>query len=95
MSADRFGRHDSNDQFMVAAAKLAFDLKLPTEDTGEHVLAMPDRDEHWVRRLFERAVYGFYNVTLSSAQWRVFQGNRVEMANRSANAEESRTSCRR
>ena len=74
MSADRFGRHDSNDQFMVAAAKLAFDLKLPTEDTGDHVLAMPDRDEHWARRLFERAVYGFYNITLSSAEWRVSRG---------------------
>ena len=74
MSADRFSRHDANDQFMVAAAKLAFDLKLPTEDTGEYVLAMPDRDEYWVRRLFERAVYGFYNVTLSSAQWRVSKG---------------------
>ena len=74
MSADRFGRHDANDQFMVAAAKLAFDLKLPTEDTGEHVLTMPDRDEQWVRKLFERAVYGFYDVALSSAQWRVSKG---------------------
>ena len=34
MSADRFGRHDANDRFMVAAAKLAFDLALLTEDEG-------------------------------------------------------------
>ena len=74
MSADRFGRHDANDQFMVAAAKLAFDLKLPTEDAGNRVLTMPDRDEMWVRKLFERAVYGFYSVTLPSAQWRVSGG---------------------
>ena len=35
---------------------------------------MPDRDEQWVRKLFERAVYGFYSVTLTSAQWRVSGG---------------------
>jgi 5-methylcytosine-specific restriction enzyme subunit McrC len=45
MSADRFGRHDSHDRFMVAAAKLAFDLGLPTEEAGKNILAMPDRDE--------------------------------------------------
>ena len=74
MSADRFGRHDTNDQFMVAAAKLAFDLKLPTEDAGDRALTMPDRDEQWVRKLFERAVYGFYSVTLPPKQWRVSGG---------------------
>ncbi len=34
VSADRFGRHDADDQQMVAAAHLAFDLALPTETTG-------------------------------------------------------------
>lgn len=34
MSADRFGRHDVDDQFMVAAAKLAIDLALPNERAG-------------------------------------------------------------
>jgi 5-methylcytosine-specific restriction enzyme subunit McrC len=62
MSADRFGRHDSDDRFMVAAAKLAFDLALPTEVSGRNVLALPDREERWVRRLYERAVGGFFGV---------------------------------
>jgi 5-methylcytosine-specific restriction enzyme subunit McrC len=71
MSTDRFGRHDADDRFMVAAAQLAFDLVLPTEASGTHVLALPDRESNWVRRLFERAVGGFYTVVLSPHGWRV------------------------
>jgi 5-methylcytosine-specific restriction enzyme subunit McrC len=59
MSVDRFGWHDADGQFMVAAAKLAFDLALPTETVGSNMLSMPDREIRWVRRLFERAVGGF------------------------------------
>jgi 5-methylcytosine-specific restriction enzyme subunit McrC len=74
MSADRFGRHDAEDQFMVAAAKLAFELALPTEAAGSNVLALPDREERWVRRLYERAVGGFFAVVLTSRGWRVAPG---------------------
>lgn len=71
MSMDRFGRHDADDRFMVAAAKLAFDLALPTEAVGVNVLTLPDREATWVRRLFERGVGGFYDVVLSPQGWRV------------------------
>jgi len=71
MSTDRFGRNDADDRFMVAAAKLAFDLVLPTEASGANVLSLPDREATWVRRLFERAVGGFYEVALSPQGWRV------------------------
>lgn len=71
MSADRFGRHDSDDRFMVAAAKLAFDLMLPAEVLGAHALTLPDREATWVRRLFERAIGGFYDVVLSPQGWQV------------------------
>lgn len=71
MSTDRFGRHDADDRLMVAAAKLAFDLTLPTEQSGVNVLTLPEREEVWVRRLFERAVGGFYEVVLSPQGWRV------------------------
>ena len=73
-TADRFGRHDANDRFMIAVARLAFDLALPTETPGEHLLGRSDRDEHWLRRLFERAVYGFYQVALSRQDWSVSHG---------------------
>jgi 5-methylcytosine-specific restriction enzyme subunit McrC len=71
ISADRFGRHDVDDRFMVAAAKLAFDLALPTEAVGMNVLSLPDREVKWVRKLFEKAVGGFYDVILSPKGWRV------------------------
>ena len=71
MSTDRFGRHDADDRHMVAAAKLAFELTLPTEASGTNVLALPDREATWVRRLFERAIGGFYDVVLSAQGWQV------------------------
>jgi len=74
MSTDRFGRNDADDRFMVAAAKLALDLALPTEASGANVLSLPDREATWVRRLFERAVGGFYEVVLSPQGWRVCCG---------------------
>lgn len=74
MSTEHFGRNDADDRFMVAAAKLAFDLTLPTEASGMNVLSLPDREERWVRKLFERAVGGFYDVVLSPQGWRVQRG---------------------
>ena len=71
MSTNRFGRKDADDRFMVAAAKLAFDLALPTETAGMNVLTLPDREVTWVRRLFEKAVGGFYDVVLQPQGWRV------------------------
>ena len=71
MSTDHFDRNDADDRFMVAAAKLALDLALPTEASGANVLSLPDREATWVRRLFERAVGGFYDVVLSPQGWRV------------------------
>jgi 5-methylcytosine-specific restriction enzyme subunit McrC len=59
---------------MIAAAKLAFDLALPTEAAGNNVLSLPDREVTWVRRLFEKAVGGFYDVVLSPDSWRVDRG---------------------
>ncbi len=74
ISTERFGRHDSADKFMVAAARLAFDLAMPTEDDGTLDLVTPDREEHFVRQLFERAVGGFYDVVLSPLGWRITTG---------------------
>jgi len=71
MSTDRFGRNDADDRLMVAAARLAFDLALPTEAAGTNVLDLPEREATWVRRLFEKAVGGFYDVVLQPQGWRV------------------------
>ncbi len=77
VSADRFGRHDTGDKLMVEAAHLAFDLALPTEASGSKLLTLPDREITWVRRLYEKAVAGFYDVVLSPKGWRVDAGKTI------------------
>ena len=74
MATDRFGRHDKGDMPMVSAAKLAFDLALPTEEQGQRDLPLTDREEKWIRNLFERAVGGFYDVNLSEMGWDIQTG---------------------
>lgn len=73
----RLGRLGADDREMLAAARLAFDLALPTEEVGASHLATPERDEVWARKLFEKAVGGFYDVVLSPQGWQVFQGSRI------------------
>lgn len=75
ISIDRFGRHDSDDQPMVAAAQLAFDLALPTESVGSRYLTAPDRSITWVRKLYEKGIAGFYATLLSQKGWRVSAGS--------------------
>ncbi len=55
---ERFGRHDAMDQPMLAAARVATVLVLPTEKAGPHALLDPQRCVHWLRRLDEKAIGG-------------------------------------
>jgi 5-methylcytosine-specific restriction enzyme subunit McrC len=71
VSIDHFGRLDADDQPMVTAAHLAFNLALPTEATGTKHLSLPDREITWIRKLYEKGVAGFYYVVLSKRGWRV------------------------
>jgi 5-methylcytosine-specific restriction enzyme subunit McrC len=71
---DTIGRNDAADRLMVALAQLAFDLGLPTEDAGQSSLVSPEREENWVRRLFEKAVLGFARVELEPIGWVVRGG---------------------
>ena len=78
ISTDQFGRHDTDDQQMVAAAQLAFELALPTEEAGTKHLSLPEREITWVRRLYEKAVAGFYDVVLAGSGWRVSSGKKLD-----------------
>ena len=73
----QLGHVDAQDRQMMAAAHLAFNLALPTEETGALNLPVPDREEQWARRLFERAVGGFYDVALPRPGWKVRAGGAV------------------
>jgi 5-methylcytosine-specific restriction enzyme subunit McrC len=78
MATDQIGRNDAADRFMVALARLAFDLALPTENAGLTPLFTPDREEAWARRLFEKAVLGFARVELEPLGWSVRGGTPLE-----------------
>jgi 5-methylcytosine-specific restriction enzyme subunit McrC len=43
LAPDHIGRNDSVDRFMIALAQLAFDLALPTEDSGPKALLAPEK----------------------------------------------------
>ena len=74
ISVNRFGRHDAEDQKMVHAAHLAFNLGLPTESAGTKLLLLPNREIRWVRKLYEKGVAGFYKTVLSEKGWTVEAG---------------------
>lgn len=74
LAADQICRNDDGDRLMVALARLAFDLALLTEDAGTTAMISPDRDERWVRGLFEKAVLGFARLELEPEGWRVRGG---------------------
>lgn len=87
---ERFGRHDKADQAMYFAAKLAYQLRIPAEPEGSHKLNDYNRDEQSLRRLFEKAVAGFYSVRCGNMPWQVFSGKplswQVDEASQGASA---------
>lgn len=71
------GWTDAEERQMLAAARLAFDLAIPTEEAGAALFPVTSRNLHYVRRLYEYAVYGFYNVVLPHRGWDVNHGSRL------------------
>ena len=63
---------------MVSLARLAFDVVIPTEDSGGHAVARVEKDVKLVRQLFEKAIGNFYAAELRALGWTVRQGKRLE-----------------
>ncbi len=68
---DNAGWVDAHERQMLAAARLALDLSIPTEQSGVALLPIVNRSETEGWRLYENAVAGFYDVALSHRGWRV------------------------
>ena len=77
-SVNLSGRMDIADRQMLAGAQLVFDLALPTETAGPRNLSSPSRGPQWIRKLYEKAIAGFYDVTLTQRRWRVHPGRQLD-----------------
>ena len=75
---DNAGWVDAHERQMLAAARLALNLSIPTEQSGVALLPIVNRSETEGWRLYENAVAGFYDVTLSHRGWKVRQGSRIQ-----------------
>lgn len=69
----RFSRNDAHDRAVLLAARLALDLRLPS-DEGSGGIRRSSLSDHEFRRLFERAVGGFYRATANELGWRTRTG---------------------
>ncbi len=78
VTLDNTGWMDSYERQMFAAASLALDLSIPTEQSGLALLPVVNRSETQGWKLYENAVAGFYDVALSHRGWRVRQGRRIQ-----------------
>ena len=71
------GWMDAEERRVLAAARLAFDLAIPTEQSGNALLAMADRDANQGWKLYEYAVAGFYEAVLRDRGWNVHHGRHM------------------
>lgn len=68
----------TRDQLMVAAAELLLTLAIPTTQSGGKMLPLPSLEDAYLRKLFERAVYGFYRHRLTPSGWNVSHGDHLK-----------------
>lgn len=74
LSREVYGVNDLQDRRAVAAAQLLLDTFIPTTLMGTEALLSPKEKAKWLRRLFEKAIRGFYRVT-ASEKWDIKPGN--------------------
>lgn len=77
LAADQMSRNDDDDRSMAALARLAFDLALLTEEAGATAMFYPDRNERWVRKLFEKGILGFARWEFEHLGWEVSGGGKL------------------
>lgn len=69
--SERFGRHENEDRKIIQLAELIHSMMLISESMGSKLLPKPEKQEQWVRKLFEKAVSGFYKLALPRQGWKV------------------------
>ena len=62
--------------YLLSLAELAMNLDLLSERDGIENLMSPERKIEWIRKLFEKAMGGFYRHHLDGSLWRVESGKK-------------------
>lgn len=62
---------NSRDVRMLDLAKLAIEMTIPLEIADSKSLYVIERQENWLRTLFEKAIEGFYSYHLKPEGWQV------------------------
>ena len=75
---DNVGWVDTHERQMLAAARLALNLSIPSEQPGLAMLPIVNRSETKGWKLYEDAIAGFYEVALSHRGWRVRKGGHIQ-----------------
>ena len=75
---ENVGWVDAHEREMIAAARLALSLSIPTEQSGLALLPVVNRRETRGWKLYEDAVAGFYDVALFYQGWKVRQGGHIQ-----------------
>ena len=65
------GYQNYEDSMIITAAKLVLNMILPTELDGNNSFLSHQIDTKEFSKLFEKAIYGFYNVTLNKDDWEI------------------------
>lgn len=79
LAVDVISRNEAEDRLMVAAARLALELALPSEEDGSTAMTAAERNERAARKLFEKAVAGFYEAELRTKDgWKVSRGTHLD-----------------
>ncbi len=74
---DNVGWVDAAERRMLAAARLVFDLSIPTEESGSALLQIADRSASPGWKLYEQAVGGFYDAVLTPHDWNIKTGGHI------------------
>ncbi|MDO6644085.1 5-methylcytosine restriction system specificity protein McrC [Acinetobacter guillouiae] len=77
--ADRFGHFDYSEKVLVETCQLLNELQIPAMHKGNYLLQdLAEMSEEWLRKLFEKAVYGFYLNNLTANLWSVSHNKKLQ-----------------
>lgn len=77
--SDRFGHFDYAEKGLIQTCQLLNELQIPAMHKGNYLLQdLAEMSEEWLRKLFEKAIYGFYLNNLPVTLWNVSHNKKLQ-----------------